>query len=251
MINPAVFIKEPLYFGNLCKIYPPSIKQVVGNQHYAQIYRLLTITQDDIKDQLKGEKVEDKDLPTPLEFLIINSYYNQEFLQVAREAFQMFTKENITILSKQRIIVLGDKEEIEERGQKNLPYRILNEDNYFDFQNMIRQACGEESEQKPTPIDPNEDPRIRRIKEKARERDRIKKRKGTSGGISLETLLVSICCMGIGITPLNIGEMSYAALSAIIKSYQLKEKYDLDVRSLLAGADSKKIKPQYWIRNSD
>ena len=29
----------------------------------------------------------------------------------------------------------------------------------------------------------------------------------------------------------------------------LKKKYDIDIRSLLAGADSKKVKPQNWIRN--
>jgi hypothetical protein len=55
--------------------------------------------------------------------------------------------------------------------------------------------------------------------------------------------------MGIGITPLNIGEMSYVAMETIMSVYQNKEKYTLDVDSLLAGADSKKIKPKYWIRN--
>ena len=53
--------------------------------------------------------------------------------------------------------------------------------------------------------------------------------------------------MGIGITPLNIGEISYAALSSIKDMSQKKEKYEIDVRSLLAGADSKKVKPVYWI----
>jgi hypothetical protein len=57
--------------------------------------------------------------------------------------------------------------------------------------------------------------------------------------------------MGLGISPLNIGEMSYAAMEALARKYQEKEKYDLDIKSLLAGADSKKIKPQYWIRNFD
>ena len=67
----------------------------------------------------------------------------------------------------------------------------------------------------------------------------------------MQTCLVAICCMGIGLTPLNIGEMSYAAIGPIMKMSQEKEKYDIDIRSLLAGADSKKIKPKYWIRNSD
>jgi hypothetical protein len=55
--------------------------------------------------------------------------------------------------------------------------------------------------------------------------------------------------MGLGITPLTIGEMSYVAMENILKKYQEKEKYELDIDSLFAGADSKKIKPKYWIRN--
>ena len=82
---------------------------------------------------------------------------------------------------------------------------------------MIRDAVGEKQEKPPEPINPNEDPRIARIKAKARERDRIKARQGNKNGISLSTSLLAICCMGIGITPLNIGEMRYAAVGPIMR----------------------------------
>jgi hypothetical protein len=94
---------------------------------------------------------------------------------------------------------------------------------------------------------PNEHPKIRAMKAKARLRDRIKARSGK--GISLSTTLVAICCMGIGITPLNIGEISYGSMYMLTGMYQGKEKYELDIDSLLAGADSKKVKPKYWIKN--
>ena len=97
------------------------------------------------------------------------------------------------------------------------------------------------------PPNPNEDPRVKRIKAKARYRDKIKAKKGM--GISLGTTLASICCMGIGITPLNIGEMSYVAIQGIMSTFQEKDQYELDTRILLAGGDSKKVKPKYWIRN--
>ena len=128
---------------------------------------------------------------------------------------------------------------------------FLQEEDYFDFQNAVRLACGDKPVKPPEPLNPNEDPRIARMKAKARERDRIKAKKGAANGISIETCLVAICCMGIGLTPLNIGEMSYAAINPLMQMSQEKEKYDIDIRSLLAGADSKKIKPKYWIRNSD
>ena len=83
------------------------------------------------------------------------------------------------------------------------------------------------------------------MKAKARLRDRVKAKKGM--GLSLGDSLVSICCMGIGLTPLNIGEISYAALGKIIDRYQKKEAYETDIQSILAGADAKKIHPKYWI----
>ena len=68
---------------------------------------------------------------------------------------------------------------------------------------------------------------------------------------TLGTLLTAICCMGIGLNPLNIGEMSYACVHWLIAMEQQKEEYDIDIRALLAGADSKKVKPKYWIKNID
>jgi hypothetical protein len=79
---------------------------------------------------------------------------------------------------------------------------------------------GLKSLEAPPPIDPNEDPRIRKMKEKIRERDRAKAKRAqqgkTSGGITLQTSLAAICCMGIGLTPLNIGELSYASITPIM-----------------------------------
>jgi len=87
------------------------------------------------------------------------------------------------------------------------------------------------------------------MKAKARYRDRVKAKKGL--GLNLLSTISSICCMGYGLNPLNIGELSYAAIPILLATYQEKEKYDIDIRSLLAGADSKKVKPKYWIRNLD
>ena len=54
--------------------------------------------------------------------------------------------------------------------------------------------------------------------------------------------------MGIGLTPLNIGEISYCSVGKIMNACQAKEAYDLDIQKLMAGADPKKIKPKYWIK---
>jgi hypothetical protein len=89
----------------------------------------------------------------------------------------------------------------------------------------VRACTGKKEVEKP---DLNLDPRIAEIKRKSRRAERLKAKqaaKGKGDGVSLYTILVSICCMGLGITPLNIGEMSYVALEAILRKYQEKEKY--------------------------
>ena len=249
MINPLTFIGKPLNFQNKFNIYPPTVEDVLTNPLYNQFVKVLTITQEDIQDELT-KKEQTQNVPTPFEFLLINCFHSKQFAEITKRAFRFFIHEDISFFYEDKMLVIGLEKTVQ--NITSLEDLItLKEEDYFDFQNAIRASIGEKGVKPPEIPDPNEDPRIAKIKAKARERDRIKARQGSKNGISLSTSLTAICCMGIGFTPLNIGEMSYAAISPIMTMMQDKEKYDVDIRSLLAGADSKKIKPKYWIRNSD
>ena len=251
MTNIAAFIGEPLNFKNKIWIYPPKVKDVIGNHKFAMYQKILTITAEDIQDELKKAGKEMEVYPTPFEFLLGNCYNSKEFRDLTIEAFEFFCHTKVAFLFEEKKMIIGDLEKLVQEISDVSEIIYLLEDEYFDFQNAIREGMGDKPVKPPEPFDPDEDPRVRRIKEKARQRDRIKARQGNKGGISLDACLTAICCMGIGITPLNIGEMSYAAVGPIMKIMQDKEKYDIDIRSLLAGADSKKVKPKYWIRNSN
>ena len=243
MINPSTFLGEPSWFKNICQIYPPKVKDVVTNQDFSNFQTILLISAEEIEDLFVENKQKMDTYPTPLEFLLANCYNNKNYEELTRKAFMFFIREKITILYDLKAIWIGDTAELS--NIDNLQQlRLLNEENFLDFQNSIRKALGEKPKEPPNP---NEDPRVKRIKAKARYRDRIKAKQDK--GIGFSTSLTSICCMGIGITPLNVGELSYAAVSELIRRYQEKEKYETDISSLLAGADSKKVKPKYWIRN--
>ena len=251
MINSVTFIGEPLDFNGKLKIYPPRVKDVVTNPNFGVFYKILTMNQEDIRDEVAGKLKEGEPTPTPFEYFILSCQYINGFALIAREAFKFFCKTDIGFLFDERRIIIGNVEDLIQNIDSVNDIEYLTDGEFFDFQNMIRESCGDKPVKPPEPENPDEDPRIRKIKEKARERDRIKAKQAGKNGISLSTCLVAICCMGIGITPLNIGEMSYASVGEIMKVMQDKEKYDIDIRSLLAGADSKKVKPKYWIRNSD
>ena len=256
MINSAFFCGLPQEFENSgIKIYPPMVEDVVGNKYFHVYKQLLCTSQEEIEDQFNEKGLDMKDLITPLEqlFQLIYGLDDSEEVQVniqaeeiAKKAFYFFTHEEVTFLHKQKIIVFGNLEE-EIRKVKNVnELRMIGPHNFFNFQNKIRESCGEKALEPPNP---NEDPRIKRIKAKARYRDKIKAKKGS--GMDFGSTLVALCCMGIGLTPLNIGKISYLSVSPLVHTYQEKEKYEIDVRSLQAGAKKKDVNLKYWIRKID
>jgi hypothetical protein len=241
MSKEAVFLGFPEEFQEKFLIFPPKIKEIVSNKNFNQYRQLLTFSQEELDDEFlkKSDRA-----PTPLEFILSNSYHSKEFEKIAKEAFYFFIHQEVFFLYEKKLILIGDLEKELKRIKNPNQLVFLDEENFFAFQNKIRESLGEKPIEPPNP---NEHPKIRRMKALARYRDKIKAKQG--GGIKLLTSLASICCMGIGITPLNIGEMSYASISILINTYQNKEKYEIDIASIQAGADSKKINPKYWIKN--
>lgn len=247
MINVASFLSIPYNFKGKFLIYPPNVRMVVEDKFFNNYLRLLITSQEELEDEYFDKNKDSSDdlkVPTPFEFLLINCYHSKDVERLAKKAFNFFCKVDVTFLYEEKAILIGDLKEVLDTAKSMDDLVLLKEDEYFDFQNKIREAIGQDPIEPPNP---NEHPKIKRMKALARYRDKIKAKQGK--GISLLTSLVSICCMGIGITPLTIGEMSYASIGLIIQTYQEKEKYQLDIQSLLAGADSKKIHPKYWIRN--
>ena len=243
MINEKVFLGYPISFKDICKLYPPTINDVVSNDEFSKYQSLFTMSQEELDDAYRNE---DKTVitPNPFTYLLINYHAEEKTRPIILRGFEKFLHEPVTIVPELEIVVIGVKEEDLNPDKDLINPRLITKDNFFEFQNAIRSIIGMEEVEPP---DPNEDPRVARIKAKSRYREKVKAKKNM--GPKLGTLLAAICCMGIGLNPLNIGEMSYADIIWLIGIYQQKESYNTDIRALLAGADSKKVKPKYWIKN--
>ena len=243
MINDKVFLGYPIPFKDICHIYPPKVKDIVGNDEAIQWQALFTMSQEELDDAYRNE---DKAVitPNPFTYLLLMYHTEEDKRPLVLNGFKQLLHEPVTIIPEMEIIVIGVEEENLDPDVHLVEPRLLDAENYFDFQNLVRDAMGLNRVEPP---DPDEDPRVARIKAKSRYREKVKAKKNL--GPKFGTLLAAICCMGIGLNPLNIGEMSYANVVWLIEMYQQKEAYEIDIRSLLAGADSKKVKPKYWIKN--
>lgn len=243
-----VFLGYPIPIPEIgISIRVPTIKDMLTNPHYSQYSSIFCLSQEDIwdmiveKEQKEMGSIPDK-APTPFESLLINCYHSAEFKALAERALLYFTGEFAKIIPEQKLIVFTKE------GKDDLKL-IDDEDKYFIFQNVIREALGETPKEKPNY---NDNPRVARIKAKGRLRERIKKKQGSNNSISLKTMLVAICCMDVGLNPLNIGEITYPAATSLMEMKQDKEKYDTDIRIITGGFGSKnKITPKYWIHNPE
>ena len=250
MINCKVLLGKPIDFipqnsnGRIiCQIYPPTVGEIIESRNINYI-GLLTMTQEDIEDNYVEKNKNGSSnikIPTPFEYILNSSPEDKKLICAAIE---FFIKEPVSFLDGLDFILIGDLGDELMSLASIEDLRVINEENFFEFQNLIRQSVGAEKVERPNP---NEHPKIRAMKAKARLRDKVKAK--SNKNIKLESTLAAICCMGIGITPLNIGEITYGSIHILMSMYQGKEKYELDIDSLLAGADSKKVKPKYWIKN--
>jgi hypothetical protein len=101
------------------------------------------------------------------------------------------------------MIVVGDLTETLKSIKSVEELRILKDDNYFKFQQMLRRSIGEKEVE---PYDPNLHPKVKYFKAKARLRDRVKAK--SKDALTLGSTLAAICCMDLNLNPLNIGELS-------------------------------------------
>lgn len=244
MINPNFFLGYEVSFKEICKIYPPKIKDVINNKDYPVYKKILLSSQEDLEDEYTELKISLDDMPTPFGYLFLLAENDLKMKEYIKKAFEFFIKEPVTLLMDKQIIVIGDLAKTLKKIKSLDQLRILKEDDFFDFQQLLRSSIGEKEVE---PYNPNLNPKIKYFKAKARLRDKVKAK--SKDNLTLGSTLAAICCMDLNLNPLNIGELSQAAVSVLIRYYQEKNKYDIDIRSLLAGADSKKVKPQNWIRN--
>lgn len=242
MNDEKVFVGQPLLFKEICFIYPPLNKDIIkiGYNKFLTYLSIITKSQEDIEDELKDSidqiTAEGGRIPTPFEYILTLSSLSQDIKKIFEESFEFFLQEKVIFLKEIPAILVGPPTE----------KRLIKEEDFFDFQNVVRSSICTKLVERPNP---NEHIKIRKMKAKQRERDRVKAKK--SGTCELNTLLTSICCLGIGITPFNVGDLTYGAMNQLIARSQKKETYDTDVASLLAGADPKKVKIDYWIKDFD
>lgn len=224
---------------DICMVYPLKVKEIIGmgQDKYQEQLNLLILTSEDLYNQYKKKGI---DVPEDIDVfdnLMFSCENDESFLLDMEEAFYTFIREKVQILSDLRVISIGN----------GLEKRIIDKNKFYRFQNILRiQNRLPIEEEAPE----NENPMQRKFRLKRQAREKAKRNKGKEKGdpVSFHDLISSLCVYNIGVNLQNVGDLSIYAFHELLDRIQEKEKYDLDIRSLLAGANPKKVKPRNWIR---
>lgn len=246
MISEKILFGYPIEFQDVCLIYPIKNKDIIaiGYNEFWALFSILTTSYENLYDlcrekaRKEGKKLDPKIIPMPWDNLwtIIEDKENNG-AELIKTALELFTKSSVMFLPQLKEIIIGPIEE----------HRAINKTNFFDFQNIIRSSMGQKEIAPPNLKMPF---KLMEMKAKSRERDRIKA-KQEGGNFSFANLLLSICVMNIGIDINNILDQTYAMTFSLYKIGNKKEKFDIDIQSLIAGADPKKVKLKQWNVDND
>jgi hypothetical protein len=233
------FVGIPTQIGNICKVYPVTVREIatIGAKNFYSYLNLFTLDKEDIDEFLQQQGVEER--LTPFQFTLINANEDKQYFENLEKAFKFFLhEERITVLVDNEAIVLGEINE----------GRVLMEEDFNTVcaiiieQNMVNKSSAEERMNNPS------DAKAAQIIKKIKEGRRIREKKNSDSNLNFIDLVASLAAKGNGLNAINVWDLTYYAFNDQFKRMQMIEQYENARQSILAGADPKKVKIEYWLR---
>ena len=244
-----LFMGAPYRLGDICKIYQLTLDEIclqeksIGFDKYNYYVNLLTMDMDDILETFKkkGIQVENEMLEglTVFSYLMMSAKNDKAFFLDFQKAISTFIKEEILISTKNNMIIVGKPQQ----------RRVIGENEFNEMANVLR-AFNKMRIKLPPPE--NETPMQKRFRLKREMREKVKEKqakKEDGENIEFADLMSSLCTMNVGVTALNIKNFTIYQIKDQLERAQWREKYYTELDMLMAGADSKKIKPIHYVRN--
>lgn len=226
------------------KAHCPTIRDImeIGESEYQTYLGALSLGVNslDIREDNASSEYDDLE-DIDVIFLVIynDEYYKNTFLK----ALRFFLKDDFNVsLSEDGLIIYAGRIEEEKYLSRNTLEYVLN---IIKIQNCIIN--------KDNIADENpSDERAKRILEKMKEaREKLAKVKNKNGDgsdtLSFSDLVSILCSNGNGINPFNVWDLNIYMFNNQFNRMKMLEDYDINIRSLLAGADSEKIDLKHWM----
>ncbi len=238
---------SPVLFYDICAIYPTTLGEIVdlGYSKFQQYLGVLTSTKP------VGQHTNDKELSqliaqlTDFQYLIMMATVDETINQTLKDGFQFFTHENIIFSLEPPQIIIGPAEE----------KHILSEENFAEFQHLLRVAFFLEDDGDEIIINADDDANVRALKMKMREnREKLriakaKKARQEGSDLKFSDLIGSITINNCNLNMENIWNITYYAFHDQMKRMGWRDQFDINNKAALAGAKMTKKQLKHWMRS--
>lgn len=237
----------PVLFEDICAIYPVTLGEIV-DLGYSKFQQYLGVL---ISEKPMPNKREEPEMAQLLENLTDFQYFllvaslDAVFNELAREAFQFFTHENVIFSLEPAQIVIGP---IEEK-------HILDEAKFYDFQRILKRMYFIEQEGEEIIINADDDPTVKKLKMQMRaNREKVRRAKAKQAAreksdLKLSDLIGSVTINNCGLNMENIFNISYYAFHDQLKRMGWRDQFNINNQAALAGAKLKKSQLKHWMRS--
>lgn len=260
-IKLKTLANEPVIIDNY-KLYPKRLRDIVriGYDNYNIYLSLFCINEETLNKFINGIKESnEKYKPTYLgylNYLYVKSNYDRTVI----DALTFFTGEKFYHNKSGFFYYIGKVIDPITLMEKDYAY-ILDDNIFKQITQIIKiQSCLLDEQIEVTKDNPANS-HVQALLEKRRKaREKLKKAKQNSGedddeGLTLYDLasIVASNCNGINI--LNVWDLNFLQFNDQLNRMKMLEDYNVNIQSLLAGADSKNINLVHWMskikRNED
>ena len=239
----------PVFFYDVCAVYPATLGEIVDLGYSKFQMYLGAITAE--KPIILNPKKEDKELVellkqlTDFQYLLMMTAVDSNANSTLKESIKFFTHENAVFSIDPAQIIIGP---IEEK-------HLLTEENFYDFQRLIRRMYFIEQEGEEIIIHADDPPATRRLKEQMRlNRERVRKAKEKQAqreksDLKFSDLIGSLAVNHCNLNMANIWDITYYAFHDQLKRTGWRDEFNINNRAALAGAKLKKSQLKYWMRS--
>lgn len=239
----------PVLFDDVCAVYPAKIKEIVeiGYSTFQKYISIITAT----KPVVFSKSKEDKELKellsqlTDFQYILMMTAIDQVANETLKDAFQFFTHESVAFSIEPAQIIIGPLEE----------KHLLTEENFYDFQRLIRRMYFIEQDEEEIIINADDPPAVRQLKEQMRanrekvRRAKAKEQERNKSDLKFSDLIGSITINHCNLNMINIWDITYYALHDQLKRMGWRDEFNINNRAALAGAKLKKSQLKHWMRS--
>ena len=238
----------PYLFEDICLIFPVTLGQIVdeGYDNFERYLGILTTTKPSVTNEKDKELAQLISQLTDFQYILMLATLDVQVNETLKAAFHFFTHEDAFFSLDPSQIVLGPLEE----------KHILNEENFYDFQRILRRMYFLEVEGEEIIIYKDDSPSVKRLKEKMRaNREKVRRAKAKQNAkegksdLKFSDLIGSMTINDCGLNIINIWDMTYYAFHDQLKRMGWRDQFNINQKAALAGAKLKKSELKHWMRS--